>query len=317
MTQATQGATTTRAIAFAEFGGPEVLHAREVAVPAPGPGQIRIAVEAAGVNPLDAKLRTGELTQVFPVALPHVPGVEGSGVIQAVGPDVTGLAVGDAVFGPTVTGAYAGLALAAADKVARKPDAVGWEQAASLPVAAETTYRALELLDVRPGETLLVHAAAGAVGGMAVQVAVARGLTVIGTASEANHEHLRGLGAIPVTYGDGLVERVRAVAPQGVDAALDAAGRGGELTASIELTGGTERVVTIADAAGAAQHGVRFTSGAGGEYRGGPAFAEALELFAAGKLELPIHRAYPLAEAAQAQRESEAGHLTGKIVLLP
>ncbi|MFI1092992.1 NADP-dependent oxidoreductase [Streptomyces sp. NPDC020917] len=304
-----------KAIVFAEFGSPDVLRLQDVEAPQPGPGQVRIAVKIAGVNALDSKIRSGSMSQVFPVTLPHVPGVEASGVVDALGEGVEGLAVGDAVFGPTDTGSYAEFALADAAKVVRKPDSVTWEQAAAIPVADETSYRALELLDLKPGETLLVHAAAGAVGGVAVQVAVARGLTVVGTASEANHDHLRALGAIPVAYGDGLVDRVRAVAPQGVDAALDAAGRGGAVAASIELTGGTDRVVSIADAVGAAKQGVRFTSGGPGQYRGGPAFEEALALLAAGKLDLPVHRVLPLAEAAEAQRLSEAGHLSGKLLL--
>lgn len=302
------------AVAFTEFGPADVLHVHETEVPEPGPGQVRIAVRAAGVNPLDTKIRAGYLQQVFPVTFPHVPGVEAAGVIEALGEGVTGLALGDPVFGPTITGSYAEQALAPAARVALKPDTLSWEQAAALPVAAETSYRALELLAVRPGETLLIHAAAGGVGSIAVQIAVARGVKVIGTASEANHEHLRALGAVPVTYGDGLAERVRAVAPDGVDAALDAAGRGDAIPVSIELTGGKDRVVTIADAQGAAQNGVRFTGG-GESYRGEPAFEEALALFATGKLQLPIHRAFPLAEAAAAHRESEGGHLTGKIVI--
>jgi NADPH:quinone reductase-like Zn-dependent oxidoreductase len=304
-----------KAITFAEFGSPDVLELQDLEAPQPGPGQVRIAVKVAGVNALDCKIRAGVMNKVFPVTLPHVPGVEASGVVDALGEGVTGLTVGDAVFGPTVTGSYAQYALAEAADLARKPDGVTWEQAAALPVADETTYRALELLDLKPGETLLVHAAAGAVGGVAVQVAVARGLTVVGTASQANHDHLRSLGAVPVTYGEGLADRVRAVAPQGVDAALDAAGQGGAIATSVELTGGTDRVVSIADAAGAAEHGVRFTSGGSGEYRGKPAFAEALELLAAGRLELPVHAVLPLAEAAEAHRTSEAGHLSGKLLL--
>lgn len=305
----------SKAIVFTGFGDPDVLHAADVPVPEPGPGQVRVAVRAAGVNALDHKIRAGFMDQVFPVTFPHVPGVEAAGVVEAVGEGVGGLVVGDPVFGPTLTGSYAEQALADADRLTLKPDTLDWEHAAAVPVAAETSYRALELLGVQPGETLLVHAAAGAVGGVAVQIAVARGLTVIGTASEANHEHLRALGAIPVTYGDGLVERVRALAPQGVDAALDAAGRGGAIADSVELTGGKDRVVTIADAVGAGEHGVRFTSGGPDEYRGRPATEEALALLAAGKLRLPVHRAFPLDEAAAAHRESESGHVTGKIVL--
>jgi NADPH:quinone reductase-like Zn-dependent oxidoreductase len=305
----------TKSITFSEYGAADVLHIQDVDLPEPGPGQLRIKVRAAGVNPLDTKIREGVMKQVFPVRFPGVPGVEGAGVIEAVGEGVEGLVAGDEVFGHLNTGGYAEQAIAEAAKVTLKPDNLSWEQAAALPVAAETSYRALELLGLRPGETLLVHAAAGGVGTIAVQVAVARGLRVVGTASESNHEHLRALGVTPVTYGDGLVERVRAVAPDGVDAALDAAGRGGEIAASVELTGGTDRVVTIADAVGAGKAGVRFTSGSGGEYRGVPAFEEALALFAAGKLEIPIHRAYPLEEAAAAQDASAGGHLTGKIVI--
>jgi NADPH:quinone reductase-like Zn-dependent oxidoreductase len=304
----------SKAIVFTEFGAPDVLHTADVPVPEPGPGQVRIAVRAAGVNALDHKIRAGYMEQVFPVTLPHVPGLEAAGVVESVGEGVGGLVAGDPVFGP-VSGGYAELALADAERLTLKPDTVDWQQAAAVPVAAETTYRVFELLGVQPGETLLIHAAAGAVGGVAVQIAVARGLTVVGTASEANHEHLRALGAIPVTYGDGLVERVRAVAPQGVDAAFDAAGRGDVIPDSIELTGGTDRVVTIADAIGAGRYGVRFTAGGPGEYRGKPATEEALALIAAGKLRLPVHGVFPLDEAAAAHRESESGHVTGKIVL--
>ncbi|MEW2522481.1 NADP-dependent oxidoreductase [Actinacidiphila alni] len=306
--------STTKAIAFTEYGSADVLRTLDTELPEPGPGQVRIAVRTAAVNPLDSKIRAGVMRQVFPVTFPHVPGVEAAGVVEAVGEGVEGLTVGDEVFGQTATGAYAEHALADVSRIALKPGTLSWEQATAVPVAAETAYRALELLGVRAGETLLIHGAAGGVGTVAVQIAVARGITVIGTASEANHDHLRRLGAIPVTYGDGLADRVRAAAPGGIDAALDAAGQGDVLAVSVELTGGTERVVTIVDAVGAGKAGVRFTSGADG-YRGEPAFEEALALFAVGKLTLAIHATFPLAEAAAAQRASEAGHLTGKIVL--
>jgi NADPH:quinone reductase-like Zn-dependent oxidoreductase len=306
--------TTTKAIAFTEYGSADVLRFQDTELPEPGPGQVRIAVRAAAVNPLDTKIRAGDMDQIFPVRFPHVPGLEAAGVIEAVGDGVEGLTVGDDVFGQTATGAYAEQALADVARIALKPGTLSWEQAAALPVGAETSYRALELLQVRAGETLLIHGAAGGVGTIAVQIAVARGIKVIGTASEANHEHLRALGAVPVLYGDGLAERVRAAAPEGVDAALDGAGQGDALQTSIELTGGTERVIAITDPQGAAKLGVRFTSG-GDQYRGEPAFEEALALFAAGKLTLALHQVFPLAQAAQAHRVSESGHLTGKIVL--
>ncbi|MFC4030799.1 NADP-dependent oxidoreductase [Streptomyces polygonati] len=305
----------TKSIAFAEYGSADVLRLQDTELPQPGPGQVRIAVRAAGVNPLDHKMRAGLMKDAFPVELPHVPGAEASGVIEAVGEDVAGLVVGDEVFGRTVTGAYAEQAVADASMLTLKPDTLGWEQAAAIPVAAETSYRTLGLLGVRTGETLLIHGAAGGVGTVTVQLAVARGVKVIGTASEGNHQHLRDLGAVPVSYGDGLAERVRAVAPDGVDAALDTSGQPAALAASIELTGGTERVVEIGNPMAAGEFGVRFSTGGPGEYQGEAAYEEVLALFAAGKLELPIHAAYPLARAADAQRASEAGHLTGKIVL--
>ncbi|NUS13611.1 MAG: NADP-dependent oxidoreductase [Streptomyces sp.] len=310
--------TKAKAIAFAEFGPADVLRPVEIDVPEPGPGQVRIAVRAAGVNPLDTKIRSGAMGAAFPVDLPHVPGVEASGVVEAVGPGVTGLSAGDEVFGPTASGAYAGLALLAADRAARKPGTLGFPEAAALPVAAETSYRVLDLLAPGAGEMLLVHGAAGGVGSLAVQFAVGRGVRVIGTASEGNHDHLRALGAIPVTYGEGLVDRVRALAPDGVDAVFDTTGFPESLAASVELAGGTDRVATIGSPVAAGQYGVTFSSGAGAEaYRGKPAFEEALALHAAGRLTVAVHRVYPLDEAADAHRASEAGHLTGKLLLAP
>jgi NADPH:quinone reductase-like Zn-dependent oxidoreductase len=305
----------TKSIAFTEYGSPDVLRVQDIEVPSPGPGQVRIAVRAAGVNPIDHKIRAGYMKDVFPTEFPHVPGLEASGVIDAVGEGVTGPAVGDEVFGPTISGAYAEQALADAALVTPKPGSLSWEEAAAIPVGAETSYRVLELLGVQPGETLIIHGAAGGVGTVAVQIAVARGIKVIGTASEGNHAHLRELGAIPVSYGDGLVERVRAAAPDGVDAAFDASGQAEAVAASVELIGGPERVVEIANPMAAGQYGVRFSAGGPDEYRGRQAYDEAVELVGAGKLRLPIHRAYPLVEAGDAHRASEAGHLTGKIVL--
>jgi NADPH:quinone reductase-like Zn-dependent oxidoreductase len=306
----------TKAIAFSEFGPADVLHPLDIDVPEPGPGQVRIAVRAAGVNPLDRKIRAGVMKAVFPVELPHVPGLEAAGVVESVGEGVTGLTAGEAVFGPTLSGAYAQLALADADRLVIKPDTLGFAEAAALPVASETAYRALEILGIRSGETLIVHGAAGGVGSLAVQLAAARGLRVVGTAGERNHGHLRSLGAVPVAYGDGLVDRVRDAVPAGVDAAFDTTGLAESLAASIELTGGKDRVVTIGSPVAAAEYGVTYSSGGGPDgYRGKPAFEEVLALYAAGRLVIAVQHAYPLAEAADAQRASEAGHLTGKIVI--
>lgn len=204
------------AIVFEEFGGPEVLHFKDgVAEPHAGPGQVRVKVAAVGVNPIEYKIRNGWMEQVFPTALPAVPGNEFAGTIDEVGEGVTGLSVGDEVLGWTETGAYAAYALAQASAVAPRPNGLEPAEAATLPIAGETAQRVLDLLGVRSGETLLIHGAAGAVGSMGVQLAVALGATVIGTASPANHEYLHSIGAVPVAYGGGLVERVRAVAPQG------------------------------------------------------------------------------------------------------
>lgn len=301
-----------RAVVFTEYGGPEVLHVAELEAPLPGPGQVRVAVRAAGVNPIDWKIRSGAMAQAartFPV----VPGVEMAGVVDRLGEGVTGFAVGDAVLG-TAAGTYAELALARVTSITAKPAELPWEVAAALPVAATTAYRVLALLGAAAGETLLIDGAAGGVGTLAVQVARHRGLTVIGTVGQHNHAYLRSLGAIPVTYGEGLVERVRAVAPHGVDAALDASGRG-SLPALVELAGGPDRVVTIADYPGASALGVRFTSGGADDVPG--SLADAAALAAAGTLDVPIARTYRLAEAADAQRDSQAGHVRGKLVVLP
>ncbi|MEV7548875.1 NADP-dependent oxidoreductase [Amycolatopsis sp. NPDC089917] len=303
---------TYRSIAFTEYGDSGVLHVLERELPEPGPGQVRVAVRAAGVNPIDWKIRAGLMAEVFPAAFPAVPGGDLSGVVDAIGEGVTAFAAGDEVLG-SGNGGYAEYVLADPAKLTRKPESLSWELAAALPAVVNTAYRALNLLDLEEGETLLIDGAAGGVGTVAVQLAVARGLSVVGTASEANHDYLRSLGAVPVQYGEGLVDRVRAVAPQGVDASFDASGH--SLSRLVELTGGPERVITIA-AQDAADHGVRFTSGSPAEQVPG-SLADGAALAAEGKLTLPISRVYPLAEAAAAQDESAAGHVRGKLVLVP
>lgn len=301
------------AVVFEEFGGPEVLHPARVEDPHPGPGQVRVEVMAAGVNPMDYKIRNGWMEEAFPTSLPAIPGVEFAGVVDRTGEGVTDVAVGDEVLGWSATGSYAEYVLADAALVAPKPAELSWEDAAALTIASSTAHRVLDELAVGEGDTLLLHGAAGAVGSAAVQLATARGATVIGTASTANHDYLRVIGATPVEYGEGLVGRVRDVAPQGVDAVFDVAGRGA-LSDSIELRGGTtDRIVTIADQE-AATHGVAFS---GGGDRSKEQLAEHARLAAEGELRVPVERALPLVDAADAQRLSEAGHVRGKIVLLP
>ncbi|MEU0093968.1 NADP-dependent oxidoreductase [Kribbella sp. NPDC006257] len=301
-----------QAVVYEEFGGPEVLHTLEVDEPQVGPGDVRIAVRAAGVNPMDYKLRYGWFNAeaaVFPV----VPGIEVAGVVDAVGDGVTEFAVGDEVVGWAKTGSFAEYALAGA--IAKKPAEVSWTDAVAIPVAGETSARVLRLLGLKHGETILIHGAAGGVGAVGVQLAVALGATVIGTASEANHDYLRSLGAIPVAYGDGLVERVHAVAPQGIDAVYDVAGKGA-LPDSIELRGGTDRIVTIADMA-AQDLGVPFSGGGTPPDVQAAGLREHLQLAAAGKLKPRIGETFTFADAAKAAEISEAGHAPGKLVLKP
>jgi NADPH:quinone reductase-like Zn-dependent oxidoreductase len=301
-----------RAVIFEEYGEPEVLHVADVDEPHPEAGQVRIAVRAAGVNPIDWKVRSGAMREVMPLDLPATDGREAAGTVDEVGPGVTDFAPGDEVFGFAVGGAASEYAVL--DDLARKPSALSFEEAAALPVGVETSVRIFKLLG-GPGEgqTILINGAAGGVGAMAVQLAIARGARVIGTAGEANHDFLRSLGAEPTTYGPGLEERVRALAPDGVDLAFDTAGRG-DVPQLIALAGDPARVATIADF-GAAALGVKVTGG--GDGRAAEALDEAAQLVDAGHLQVTIAQAFPFAAAAQAHRASEGGHVRGKLVLVP
>ncbi len=298
-----------KAILFERFGGPEVLKMADVTEPHAGDGMVRVRVKAAGVNAIDWKIRNGWMEAAFPTRFPCISGMEIAGVVDEVGNGVTDVQAGDEVLGWSEGGGYAEYALAR--RVIRKPFGLSWAVAASLPVAAVTARNVVNQLDLKPGETLLVHGASGAVGSVAVQLAKARGVAVIGTASAANAQFVASLGATPVLYGDGLVERVREIAPAGVDAALDTAGKG-TLEPSIELAGGPERVITIVDA-DAQRYGVRFSAGSGDDFMEG--LADVASLAAAGALTIRIAPMLPLASAAEAQRVSEGGHASGKLVL--
>jgi NADPH:quinone reductase-like Zn-dependent oxidoreductase len=298
-----------KAIQYSQFGGPEVLELVELPDPHPGPGQIRIAVRAAGVNPIDWKLRGG----MRGGDLPQQTGREAAGVIDEVGEGVSDAAIGDEVFGFVAEGGGAAeLALLAS--YAPIPPSLDFAGAAGLPVAVETAWRTLDQLGVGDGSTVLINGAAGAVGSSAVQLAQGRGARVIGTASPNNHDYLRSLGAEPTTYGDGLVDRVRELAPDGVDAALDAAG-GGALPALVELAGGPEHVVTIADYEGAQKTGARMSGGPGAT-RAVHALHDIGPLIEVGQFSLPVAQTFPLADIAEAHRLSETGHVRGKLVLL-
>ena len=303
-----------RAVQFDHYGGTDVLQVVDIAAPTAGPGQVRLRVRAAGVNPIDGKMLQGLMTNEITLQLPAGLGSDVAGVVDQVGEGVTDLAVGDAVLGSSVTPSFAEYALAAPADLIGKPDDLDWAVASTLAGAGGTAYTALRRLDLQAGQTLLIHAAAGGVGTFAVQLAVAHGVRVIGTASEANHDYLRSIGAVPVSYGDGLEQRVRSVAPDGVDAVLDASGRG-EIPLSIQLTGDPHRVLTLV-AFDAADTGIQINVGGAGSDLG-PALRELVGLLEQRRLTVPIWRTYPLAQAAAALDASGAGHLNGKIVLLP
>jgi NADPH:quinone reductase-like Zn-dependent oxidoreductase len=270
---------------------------------------VRIAVRAAGINSSDWKKRKGQMEQELPQTL----GYEAAGVVDELGDGVADVSIGDRVFGFSTDGA-AQAELAVLSYYAPIPPSLDFIVAAALPAAVETATRALDQLGVRSGVTLLIDGASGSVGSAAVQLAVVRGARVIGTAGPANHEYVRSLGAEPIAYGDGLVERVRAIAPGGVDLALDVAGSG-VLPELIELTGGPEHVVTIADFGGAQRYGVRFSRGddAG---RALHALTVIGELIESGRFSLPVAQTFPLARIAEAHRVGEGGHVHGKLVLL-
>jgi len=298
-----------KAAYFRAFGGPEVLELAQLAAPHPGPGQVRIAVRAAGVNASDWKKRRGAIAE----ALPQTMGYEAAGVIDELGEDVTDVAVGDRVFGFCADGA-AQAELAVLACYAPLPSSLDFAVAASLPVALETAARALDQLGVDSATTLLVNGASGNIGTAAVQLAVARGARVIGTASLPRHALLHELGAEPVEYGAGMAACVRALAPAGVDRALDVAGNG-ILPELIGLARRAAHVVTVADFAGAKQHGVRFSRGDDG--RALYVLEQIGDLVASGRFKLPAVQTFPLAEIAEAHRQGESGRATAKLVVLP
>ncbi|MEV6972333.1 NADP-dependent oxidoreductase [Kitasatospora sp. NPDC093806] len=301
-----------KAVTVPRFGGPEVLRVAAVPDPSPGLGEVRVRVYAAGVQPVDLAIREGWAPPGAEVAPGLIPGNEFAGVVDRLGPDSGGWAVGDEVLGFRLLGCAAELVTVDATRLVRKPAGMPWEQAGALSASGQTAHLALGALKVGEGDTVLVHGAAGGVGTVAVQLARAWGATVIGTASERNHDYLRELGAIPVAYGEGLVERVRAVAPQGVDAAFDAAGRGA-LEASVELVADRGRIGTVVDYPGAERLGA---VGIRGE-RTAARLAGLVGHWEAGRLRLEIAETFPLERAADAHRLVGTGHVRGKVVLVP
>ncbi|MFE7603833.1 NADP-dependent oxidoreductase [Brachybacterium paraconglomeratum] len=302
-----------KAITYSTYGGPDVLALTELEDPKVGPGEILLDVRAAGVNPVDWKVMSGGLDPLMTTIFPVIPGWDVAGVVAAVGLDVPEFSVGDEVMAYArkdwiQAGSFAEKMTVPVRAAAHKPASLSFEQAAALPLSGLTAYQSLHRLGLESGQTVLVHGANGGVGSFAVQIAAAAGARVIGTASERNHERLRDLGAEPVEYGDGLEERVRALAPEGVDLVVDYVGGVLEQTLAVLKDGG--RHGSVADDA---------VTASGGEYmwvRPDAADLAALgELAQAGDLRIDVQRSFPLAEAADAFRANIEGHTSGKIVL--
>ena len=305
------------------FGGPEVLSVVDEPVGEPGRGEVRIEVRAVGVNPVDYKSYSGAFG-ADPARLPIRPGSEAAGVITAAAPDAAGpagpVAVGDEVIAYRAPGAYATELIVPAQAVVPKPAALDWSQAACLMLAGVTAWHALAVTGIRAGDTVLIHGAAGGVGVMAVQLAIGLGANVVGTASQARHAFIRELGAVPVSYGPGLADRVRAAAPEGISAALDLVGTDEAMEVSLALVPDRARVVTIVAFAKGLQAGIKVIGGAPGADPGteirDAARLELAGLAQDGQLKVFVTRTFPLSEAAAAHRAIMTGHTAGKIALL-
>jgi len=303
-----------RAVQYDEFGGVDVLRVAEVPVPEPGPDEALVEVAAAGINPGEAYVREGRYAQRWPSTFPSGQGSDLAGTVRALGPGVDSVAVGDEVFGWTdARASQAEYVVVPVRQILPKPPELAWEQAGALHVVGATAWAAVRAVDPRPGETVVVSAAAGGVGVLTVQLARRAGATVVGIASAANHDWLRAHGVVPVAHGEGLVDRIRAVAPT-VDAFIDLFGEG-YVDVALALGVRPDRIDTIIDFAAVEEHGVKADGNAVGARP--EVLAELAALLAKGELELPVAATFPLARVQDAYRELERRHTRGKIVLVP
>ena len=305
-----------KAVRFEEYGGIDVLKVLDVERPVPGAGQVLVRVKAAGINPGEANIRSGALHSRWPATFPSGQGSDLAGIVEQVGPDVTAVRVGEEIIGFTDDRAsHAEYVLVKAANLTPRPAGVSWEQAGALFVVGATAWAAVRAVALSPGETVAVSGAAGGVGSLAVQLAKNAGARVIGLASQANHDWLRQHGVIPVSYGNGVAERILAAAGgHEIDAFIDTYGAG-YVELALELGIKPDRIDTIANYAAIAKYGVKGDGNAAGA--SAAVLAELADLIAAGRLELPIARTYPLTEVRDAYTELEQRHTHGKIVLIP
>lgn len=310
------------AITYTAFGGPEVLTLTDIEVAPPGPGEVAVRVEAAGVNPLDGKLRSG-LRPSGEITTPRRVGADGAGIVTAVGADVEGFRVGDAVAVFGAAGTYASDIVASPTQLAPRPPSVSAPDAAAIGIPAGTAYQSLRSLAVGAGDTLLVHGGSGAVGQAIIQFAVLWGARVLATTSDRRADRVRELGGEPLSYAPGLLGRIRAAAPEGVTAVIDIAGTDEALAASLELVADRSRIATLVRGKDAAAYGIRAFLGGSPEplstlelaWRA-EAMPVTLALMAAGRFSVEIGPQLPLADAAEAHRLVEGG-VDGKVILLP
>jgi NADPH:quinone reductase-like Zn-dependent oxidoreductase len=315
MRHRTQAVIRMKAVKFDQYGDVDVLDVREVPDRAPGHGEALVRVKVAGINPGEASIRSGVLHERWPATFPSGEGSDFAGVVEQVGPGADGFKAGDEVVGFTHDrDSHAELVVVDATHLTARPPSVPWEAAGSLFVVGTTAWAAVRAVGVSEGDILVISGAAGGVGSVAVQLALGAGATVIGLASERHHGWLREHGAIPIPYGDGVGERIRAAADGAVDAFIDTFGSG-YVDLAIELGVAPERINTLIDVEAVQRHGVKMEgnmAGASAEVLG-----ELAQLIADGKLEIPIARVYPLDEVRDAFRELEQRHTLGKIVLRP
>jgi len=306
-----------KAITYSQFGSGDVFEMSEIAEPHPGPDTIVVEVKAAGINPVDYKVREGYLASIIDTHFPVVPGWDVAGVVTQVGLDTPEFEVGDEVFAyarkdTMGDGTLAERVAVPVRTAAHKPKSIGFEQAGAVPLAGLTALQSIRRGDVRAGYDVLVHGAAGGVGSFAVQLAIHAGATVVGTASTGNHDYLKELGATPIEYGDGLKERALEAMPGGFDVILDYAG-GTSLddTSALLTVGGV--VVSVADPRAATEFGGHYVW----VRPDSSDLAELARLIDDGALKVEISQSFALADAAQAYAVLEAGHVRGKIVVVP